>query len=78
MLVFQLNTLNMRDNNGVKNIVYLDADNELYFNRLTREELPYASHKNLQRMALRRLDYNPIAFDKLLAFMAYGRAATIQ
>ena len=72
MLVFQLNTLNARNNAGVKNIAYLDADNEIYLNRLTRHKLPYASHRNIQRMAMRQLDYNPAAFDKLLALMAYG------
>ncbi len=72
---FQLNTLNLKDNNGVKNIVYYDTNNELYYNRPTYDRLPFVSHKNLQRLALRHLEYNPEAFKKLLSLMLYGASS---
>ena len=50
---------------------YYDKNNELYLNRLTRDKIPYATHKNIQRMALRHLSYNPAAYDKFLSFLAY-------
>ena len=32
---FQLNTLGMQDNDGLKNVCFYDTDNELYHNRPT-------------------------------------------
>ena len=69
---FQLNTLDYGSNTGVKNIAYYDTNNELYLNRPNKENMPYASQKNIQRMALRKLEYNPDTFRKLLSLMLYG------
>lgn len=69
---YQLNTLNLKDNAGVKNICYYDTDNELYFNRPTIDRLPYPTHKNIQRLALSHLQTNPAAFNKLQALLAYN------
>lgn len=71
---FQLNTLNLKDNRGVKNIVFYDDDgqNEIYMNRPTVESLPYPTQKNIQRLALRNLQYNPSVFEKFLAYFTYG------
>lgn len=71
---FQLNTLNLNDNKGVKNIVYFDDDgqNEIYMNRPTLENLPYPTQKNIQRMAIRNLQYNPKVFQKFLAYFVQG------
>jgi len=74
-VTFQLNTLNLTDNSGVKNIVYYDLNNELYLNRPRLEKLPYPTLKNLQRLALMHLEYNPAAFDKLLSVLAFGKSA---
>jgi hypothetical protein len=74
-VTFQLNTLNLTDNSGVKNIVYYDLNNELYLNRPTLEKLPYPTLKNIQRLALMHLEYNPAAFDKLLSVFAFGSSA---
>jgi len=71
-VLFQLNTLNLADNHGVKNVCFHDMGNELYFNRPTVEKLPYPTHKNIQRMAMRELDYNPQTFLKLQSILAYG------
>lgn len=68
---YQLNTLNLKDNAGVKNICYYDMNNEMYSNRPTIDKLPYPTHKNLQRLALRSLQYNPGAFYKLQSLLAY-------
>ena len=69
---YQLNTLNLKDNSGIKNLCFYDTKNELYLNRLTTEKLPYPTHKNLQRMALRKLEYNSDAFRKLQSLIAYS------
>lgn len=72
-VIFQLNTLRLNDNIGVKNIVYYDnKDNELYLNRLTQDKLPYATYKNIQRQVLSCLEYNPVAYEKFLSLMAYS------
>ena len=73
---YQLNTLNYADNSGLKNIAHYDVDNEIYLNRPTIHKMPYPSHKNVQRLALRYLEYNPSAFLKLLSLMAYGAEAS--
>jgi hypothetical protein len=69
---FQLNTMNLKDNQGVKNLVFYDADNEIYTNRLTVDKLPYPTQKNIQRLAMRSLEYNPRVFEKFLAYFSYG------
>ena len=71
-VTYQLNTLKLDDNEGVKNIAYYDTDNKLYLNRPKINSLPYASHKNIQRLALHHLEYNSDAFKKLLSLIAYG------
>ena len=71
-VTYQLNTLNLRDNKGVKNIVYYDTNNNLYHGRPTKTKLPFESHKNVQRYALSHLKYNPDAFHKLLAIVSHG------
>lgn len=71
-IMYQLNTLNFKDNTGVKNICYYDMNNELYYNRPTVEKLPYPTHKNIQRLVMRQLEYNPEAFRKLQSVIAYG------
>ncbi|CAF0708667.1 unnamed protein product [Brachionus calyciflorus] len=73
-VTFQLNTLNLKDNNGVKNLVYYDDDsqNEIYLNRPTLDKLPYPTQKNIQRLALRNLQYNPSVFEKFMAYFTYG------
>lgn len=68
---YQLNTLNLKDNVGVKNLCFYDTGNQLYFNRPTVDKLPYPTHKNIQRLALRKLDYNPKSFSKLLDLLAF-------
>lgn len=76
-VVFQLNTLNLSDNNGVKNLVYYDTDeNELYLNRPTLDKLPYPTQKNVQRLALRHLEYNPEVFRKFLSIVSFGTNQT--
>ena len=72
---YQLNTLNLADNNGVKNIVHYDVDNDIYLNRPTINKMPYPSHKNVQRLAMRYLEYNSSAFLKLVSLIAYGAEA---
>ena len=69
---FQLNTLGMQDNGGLKNVCFYDTDNELYHNRPTVDKLPYPTHRNIQRLAMRNLEYNPAAFRKLQSIVAYG------
>ena len=71
-VLFQLNTLNLKDNNGIKNLCFYDTNNELYYNRPTVDKLPYPTDKNIQRMAMRYLQYNPEAFRKMQAILAYG------
>ena len=71
-VAYQLNTLDLKGNEGIKNLVYYDTNNHLYLDRPTKWKLPYESHKNVQRYALAHLKYNPDAFRKLLAFIAYG------
>lgn len=75
-VTFQLNTVNLTGNDGVKNLCYYDADsiennsnNQIYSNKLSRDKLPYLTHKNLQRLALDHLEYNPVVFKKLSAFL---------
>ena len=68
-VTFQLNTLNLANNAGIKNIVYYDLANELYSNVPTVEKLPYPSLKNIQRMALRNLEYNKATFQKLISML---------
>lgn len=63
-IVYQLNTLNLNDNNGIKNIVFIDKDNDLYLNRPNINTLPYPSRRNIQRYALRKLELNETTFDK--------------
>ena len=72
LVTYQMNTLNLSESSGVKNLVYYDKGNELYHNRPTVEKLPYPTHANIQRLALRHLDYNPNAFKKLLSLLARG------
>lgn len=69
---YQLNTLDLASSKGVKNICFYDAENELYANRPTVEKLPYPTHKNIQRMAMRELKYNPSAFKKLQSIVGYA------
>ncbi|RNA29386.1 39S ribosomal mitochondrial [Brachionus plicatilis] len=71
---FQLNTLNFKDNKGIKNIVFYDdqGQNEIYMNRPTVDNLPYPTQKNIQRLALRNLQYNPEVFQKFLAYFSFG------
>jgi hypothetical protein len=71
-VAYQLNTLDLSDNKGIKNIVYIDTNNYLYLNRPNRNKMPYESHKNVQRYALSHLKYNPEAFQKLLSFISHG------
>lgn len=71
-VAFQLNTMNLKDNEGVRNLCYYDMNNELYFNRPTVNKLPYPTHKNIQRMAIRELEYNPETFKKLQSIVACG------
>ena len=71
-VLFQLNTLNLTDNHGVKNICFYDMGNELYLNRPTVDKLPYPTHKNIQRLAMRELKYNPETFVKLQSIVGYG------
>jgi hypothetical protein len=68
---FQLNTLNMNNNQGIKNLVYYDMDNELYLNRPTVNKLPYPTMKNIQRLALRHLECNQNSFKKLYSVLSY-------
>lgn len=75
-VTFQLNTVNLAGNDGVKNLCYYDADsiennnnNQIYLNKLSRDKLPYLTHKNLQRLALDHLEYNPLVFKKLSALL---------
>ena len=75
-VTYQLNTLNMADNNGVKNIAYYDSNNELYYNRPNLDKLPYPSLKNIQRLALEHLEYNPVAFKKLLSIILFGGSSS--
>ena len=70
-VTYQLNTLDLTNNSGVKNIVYYDMANELYSNVLSLDKLPYPSLKNQQRMALRHLSYNPNVFQKFQSILAY-------
>ena len=67
-----MNTLNLTDNTGVKNICYYDMDNELYLNRPTVDKLPYPTHKNIQRLIMRQLQYNSDSFRKLQNMIAYS------
>lgn len=69
-VTFQMNTLNLTHNTGIKNIVYYDMANELYMNVPSLDKLPLPSLKNLQRMALRHLEYNPATFQKLMSLMS--------
>lgn len=69
---YQLNTLNYADNSGAKNIVHYDVDNEIYLNRPTIAKMPYPTQKNVQRLAMRQLEYNASAFLKLVSLIAYG------
>ena len=69
-VTFQLNTLNLNTNSGIKNLVYYDMGNELYLNVPTIEKLPYPSLKNLQRLALRHLKFNKLAFQKFQSILA--------
>jgi hypothetical protein len=71
-LTYQLNTLNLKNNEGIKNLAFYDGGNEIYLNRPTVEKLPYPSHRNIQRLALRHLQYNPDVFKKFLAIMAFN------
>ena len=68
-ITFQLNTLNLRNNNGIKNIVYIDKNNELYLNRPNIDSLPYPSRRNIQRYAIRKLEYNSITFQKFKSIL---------
>jgi hypothetical protein len=69
-LTYQLNTANLANNSGVKNLCFYDAqNNEIYSNRPTKEKLPFLTHKNLQRMALSHLEYNQSVFRKFLAML---------
>jgi hypothetical protein len=74
-VTYQLNTLNLRDNSGVKNLAFYDTNNELYYNRPTIDKLPYPSMKNMQRLALRQLEYNPEVFRKFLSVLFHGAAS---
>lgn len=71
-VLFQLNTLNLHDNHGIKNICFYETNNELYYNRPTVDKLPYPTSKNIQRMAMNSLQYNPEAFRKMQAILAYS------
>lgn len=64
-----MNTLSLNNNSGIKNIVYYDMENELYSNVPSVEKLPYPSLKNMQRMALRHLEYNPTVFQKFQSLL---------
>jgi hypothetical protein len=57
----------MRNNAGIKNIAFIDDDNQLYLNSPDFAKLPYASKKNVQRYALDHLKYNDVAFAKFKA-----------
>jgi hypothetical protein len=72
LVVYQLNTLNLNDNNGVKNIVYYENMNNKLYLRLNCYQLPYATHRNIQRMAMRYLNYNHTVYDKFLSLISYG------
>lgn len=72
-LTYQLNTTNLANNSGVKNLCFYDAqNNEIYSNRPTKEKLPFLTHKNLQRMALSHLEYNQSVFRKFLAMLLFN------
>ncbi|KAI3386601.1 hypothetical protein SNEBB_011181 [Seison nebaliae] len=72
---FQLNTINMTDDlldekwRDVKNLFFYDSNNEIYFNRLTMDEEPYGTRKNLQRQVINHLDYNEEVIGKYLSFV---------
>ena len=57
--------MNLINEKGIKNLVYIDKDIELYFNRPNVDKLPYPSRKDIQRYAMRKLEYNPSAFQKI-------------
>ena len=69
-VTYQLNTVDLADNKGVKNICFYDVNNEIYADKPRPDQLPYLSHRNLQRLAIRKLNYNPIVFNKLYALIS--------
>lgn len=68
-ITFQLNTMNLKNNNGIKNLVYIDKNNELYLNRPNLDTLPYPSRRNIQRYAIRKLEYNSDTFQKFKSIL---------
>lgn len=70
-LTYQLNTLNMSNNGGVKNLAFYDCDNEIYLNRPDLKTLPYPSQKNVQRLILDKLEYNPNVLKKFSSLVSF-------
>jgi hypothetical protein len=68
-VTFQLNTFNLKESEGVKNIAYYDFGNEIYFDRPNISTLPYPTRKNIQKYALTKLNYNPQVFKKICSII---------
>lgn len=67
-LCFQLNTLDISEDSGIKNFVWLDSNNELF----VRKKCQPWKEEGRQYKPPTYSDYNPAVFQKFLAMFLYG------
>lgn len=66
---FQLNTLNLDKDDGIKNFVWFDAGNRLFTKHLPQ---PWKKEEDEKYLKTRYTDFDPKPFDKMLALVLNG------